>query len=99
MIFNLCLGQCRLILYAPVDGPRAFVDVTALDEATKQASSFRLVMVRHRQVGIVPLAQKAKPLKVARLTFQSLRGVLTASAADRYRRHVGFLSAKLPVDI
>ncbi len=72
VIFNLGFGQRCLIVNAPVDGPRAFVDVTALDEAAEQARRFRFVVVRHREIRIVPLAQNAESLEVARLAFQCL---------------------------
>ena len=99
MIFNLCLRQCSLIVYAPVDRPRAFVNVAALNEAAKQAGRFRFVMIRHGQVRIVPLTQDPEPLKVTRLSLQGLGRVFAAGAANRHRRHVGFFSTELAVDI
>ncbi len=56
-------------------------------------------MVRHRHVGIVPLAENAEPLKVACLAFQSIRGKFAARAANTERRHVGFLRAEFLLDM
>ena len=36
MILNFGFGQRRLIMYAPVNRPRAFVNEAALDEPRKQ---------------------------------------------------------------
>ena len=83
VVFDFGFGQRRLIVNAPVDRPRAFVDVATLDEASKQPRRFRFVVVRHREVRIVPLAQNAEPLEVSRLALQCLGRVFTAGAANR----------------
>src|SRR4051812_35773908 len=52
MIFDLCFGERCLIVYAPVDGTRALVDVAALDETTEEARRLCLVSIRHCQIRI-----------------------------------------------
>ena len=72
VILNLSFRQRGLILDAPVNGSRAFVDVTTLDEACKHARGFGFVVVRHREVRIVPLAENAESFEIARLVLQRL---------------------------
>ena len=99
MIFNLRFGERRLIVNTPINRPCAFVNVTAFDEATEEPCRFRLVMVGHRQIRIVPIAQNAEPLKIPRLSFQRFGSVFTTSTANGHRRHVCLFRAQLALDI
>ena len=98
-ILNLSFGQRGLIVNAPVHRPRAFVDKAALDETRKQARGLGFIVIRHCHVGIVPLAENAEPLKIARLPLQSIRGKFAARAANAERRHVGLLRAEFALDM
>ncbi len=99
VIFNFSFSQRGLVVYAPVDGAGAFVNEAAFDEAGKQPSRLGFVMVRHGDIGIFPLAQDAEPLKITRLSLQSVGRKFTTSATDAQRRHVRFLRAQLAFDV
>src|SRR6185436_10158191 len=93
MIFNLSFGEGRLVLEAPVNRPRAFINPATLDEAREHARSLSFVVVRHREVGIVPLPQNAEPLEVARLALQGILGVLATNPAKSFEAQVTLLLA------
>ena len=99
MIFDLSFRQCCLIMNAPIDWSRAFIDITAFDEAAKQSCRFRLVMVRHGQIGIVPLAQDPEALEISCLSFQGLRRVFTTGALIATGGMLAFLAPSFAVDI
>ncbi len=94
-VLDLGLGQSGLVVDAPVDGARALVDVAALDEAAELPRRLRLVVVRHRQVRVVPQAEDAEALEVARLPLQGLGGVLAADAPEARHGEVGAVLALL----
>ena len=98
-VFHLRFSERRLIVDAPIDGPRAFVNEAALDEASKQTRRFGLVMIRHRDVGIVPFAQDAQSLKIPRLSLQRIRSELAARPPNAERWHVGLFLAQLPFHV
>src|SRR5918996_510239 len=64
MIFNFSFSQGGLILDAPVNRPRAFVNETTLNEARKHSRGLRFVVVRHREIWFIPLAKDAESLEV-----------------------------------
>src|SRR6266498_2090487 len=99
VIFNLSFGQCSLIVYAPVNGPGAFVDVSSLDKAAKQPGCFCFIVIRHREVRIFPLSEDAEPLKVSGLPLQCSSGVFTTSPPDRDRRHVALFGSELAIAV
>src|SRR6185436_13267789 len=99
MVFNFSFSQRRLIVNAPVNRTRAFVDVTALDKASKHSRGFSFVMIRHGEIRVIPLTQNAQSLEIAGLTLESAGRVFSAGAADANRRHVRLLRAQLAVDI
>ena len=82
VILDFGFGQRRLVVYAPIDGAGAFVNEAAFDKAGKQPRCLSLVMVRHGDIGIFPLAQNAEPLKITRLSLQSVGRKFTTSATD-----------------
>src|SRR5207302_8247776 len=56
MVLNFRFGERCLIVDAPVNGACAFVHETALDKPREQTGRLSFVMVRHRDVGVVPFA-------------------------------------------
>ena len=82
VVFNLRFRERRLVLDAPVNRARAFVDVTTLDEAREHARGLGFVVVRHREIRIVPLAENAETFEIARLALQRVLSVLAADAAE-----------------
>src|SRR5205823_1877290 len=92
-VFDFGFGERGLVVYAPVDGARAFVDVAALDEETEEACGLRLVVVRHRQIRVFPQAEYAESPEVARLTLEGGGGVLAAGASEALCAEVRFFLA------
>ncbi len=99
MILNLRFRERGLILDAPVNGSRAFVDVTSFDEACEHARGLRFVVVRHREIRIIPLAEDAEPFEVASLVLQCLGRMLATRTTNRYRRHVCFLRTQFSINV
>ena len=93
VVFDLSFCERRLIVDAPIDGARAFVDKAAFDKAREQPRRFGFVVVGHRDVRVVPLAEDTEPLKIARLSLQSIRRKFATCTADAERRHVFLLLA------
>src|SRR4030095_16577423 len=83
MVFNLSFRKRGLVLDTPVNRARAFVDPATLDKARKHAHGLGFVMVRHREVRILPSAENAEPFEIARLAFQRVFSVLAADASKR----------------
>src|SRR5439155_23597467 len=69
VIFNFRFSQRGLIVDAPVDRTRTFVNEAALDKVREQSRRLGFVVIGHGDVGIVPLAQDADPFKIARLSL------------------------------
>src|SRR5215217_1687111 len=102
VIFNFGFGERRLVLEAPVNRPCSFVDPTTLDEPRKHARGFGLVVVRHRQVWIVPLAEDAESFEVACLALQRIFRMLTTGATKTLDTEIVLLLAFLlerPFDV
>src|SRR5262245_29230783 len=60
VIFNLSFREGRLILEAPVNRTRSFVNPTTLHKPREHACDFSFVVVRHREIRVVPLAENSK---------------------------------------
>src|SRR5947207_12380585 len=99
IVFNLGFGQSRLIMYAPVDRPCALVNETAFDKTREQARRLGFVLVRHGAVWILPFPENAKPLKVARLSLQSIGGKFAAGSPNTERRHIFLFFTELAFDM
>ena len=99
VIFNFRLSQRRLIVDAPVDRTRTFVNEATFDKVREQSRRLGFVVIGHGDVGIVPLAEHAEPLKIARLSLQRVRRKLSARAPDAQRRHVFLLLTELAFDV
>src|SRR5215208_3633210 len=95
VIFNFRFGERRLVLETPVNRPCSFVNPTTLDKPRKHARGFGLVVVRHPQVWIVPLAEDSESFEVARLALQRILCVLTTSATKTLDTEVVLLLAFL----
>src|SRR6185503_5590866 len=83
----------RLVLDAPVNRSRTFVDVPTFDETREHPRGFGFVMVRHREVWIVPLAQDAESFEIPRLALQRVLSVLAADATESLNAQVALLLA------
>ena len=74
-VFHFRLGQRRLAVEAPVDGLQAAVDIAFFQQLAQRAQFVRFIAVRHRQIGVVPLAQHAQTDKVFLLALDLHVGV------------------------
>src|SRR5215208_236101 len=102
VIFNFGFGERRLVLETPVNWPRSFVNPTTLDEPRKHTRGFGFVVVRHRQVWIVPLAEDSESFEVARLALQRILRMLTTGATKTLDTEIVLLLAfllKRPFDV
>src|SRR5262249_5609626 len=93
VILNLRLGERRLILDTPVNRSRAFINPATLDKTRKHARRLGFVVVRHREIRIVPLAEDAESFEIARLALQRVLGVLATDATKRLDAQVVLLLA------
>ena len=82
VVFNFGFRERRLVLQTPVNRTRAFVNPAALDKTREHARRLGLVMVRHREIRIVPFAEDAESFEVARLAFQRILRMLAADPPE-----------------
>ena len=99
LVFDFGFSEGSLIVDTPVNGARALVDKTSFDKAREKARRLGFVVVRHRNVRIVPLAEDSQPLKIAGLPLQSIGREFATRTSDAKRRHAQFLLAKLALDM
>ena len=88
LVLDLRLGERRLAVHAPVDGLEPLVDEAAPDEAAELPRDHRLVGGRHRDVGVLPIAEDADPLELLALDVDEAERVLAAAPPllDRVHR-------------
>src|SRR5713226_8649043 len=78
LVLDLGLGERRLTVHAPVDRLQPLVDETAADEASELARDDRLVVGRHRDVGVLPVAEHAEAHELVPLDVDEAQRVLAA---------------------
>src|SRR5215217_3402732 len=93
VILNFSFRERRLVLETPVNRPRALVNPATLDKPREHPRRFGFVVVRHREIRIVPLAEDAEPFEVARLALQGLLSMLAADATKRLGAQIVLLLA------
>ncbi len=74
-VLDFGFGQRALAVEAPVDGLQATIDVALLQHLAQRADLVGLVLVRHRRVRMVPVAEHAEPLELLALVVDLLGGV------------------------
>ena len=87
-IFNLSLGQSCLVLAAPVNGLKTFVDMTVEIHFTENANLICFKALAHGGVGILPIADNTKALETLALNVNILVGVCFAGAAEIRNAHL-----------
>ena len=87
LILNLRLGQCRLVVRAPVDGLETLVDVALLIHLAKHADLLRLETGIHRLIGVLPVAHDAHALEALALHVDIVVGELVAGGAEVRHAH------------
>src|SRR5262245_27744778 len=93
MIFDLGFGERCLIFETPVNRSRALVNPATLDEAREHARRLGFIVVRHREVGIIPPPKNSEPLEVTRLTLQRILSVLATNPAKSFETQIALLLA------
>ena len=91
VVFNFSFRKGGLIFETPVNRPGAFVNPTTFDETRKHARRLGFVVVRHREVWIVPLAENAEPFEITSLTLQGILCVFATDATKSLKVQIGFL--------
>ena len=82
LVFDLGLGQRRVMREAPVHRLLVAVDEPGAREPGQLAGDRRLVVLRQRQVGVVPVAEAAEPLELGAHDVDELQRVPLAVAAE-----------------
>ena len=85
LVLDLGLGQRRVMREAPVHRLLVAVDEPRAREPGQLAGDGRLVVLRQRQVGVVPVAEAAEPLELGAHDVDELQRVLLAVVAERGR--------------
>ena len=98
-VLDFRFGERRAAVDAPVDGLLALVDQPGLDELTQRARDRRLVLERHRQVRVLPVAEDPEPLEFLRHHADEARRVRAARAAEVGDAHVALLRAEFAIDL
>src|SRR5260370_14654822 len=86
-VFNFGFGERGAVVNGPVDGLAAAVYVTFFYEVEKSAGDSGLIIVAHRQIGIVPAAEHAKALEILLVLLDEARRKFPAQLAELRRRH------------
>ena len=82
LVFHFRFRQGGGAVQAPVHRLEALGQVTTGGDLAERADDVRLGVVVHGQVGVIPVAEHAQPLKVAGLAFHLLGGELPALLAE-----------------
>ena len=81
-IFDLGLGQSGIALRAPVDRFKSLIDVSLVGHFGKDLDLSFLKIVGQSDIGIVPFAYSAKPLKLVALTVYIGKRKIAADVAE-----------------
>ena len=87
LIFDLRLGQRRLVVIAPVYGLEALVDVALLVHCAEDLDLLGLKAGIHGLVGVLPVAEHADALEALHLDADVLVGILVAGGAEVGNAH------------
>ena len=83
LVFDFCLGERRLFDDAPHHRLRAAIEQPARDEFEDLTRDLRLGGIAHRRVGMIPVADDAKPLEFLALHGEPVFGIGAAFPAER----------------
>ena len=98
-VFDFGFGKRGLVVHAPVDGAQAFVDEPIFIKRKESLEHHRLVLRRHRGVGLVKASEDADALELLPLQVEIFLRVFAALGADVGRVHLQLLAAKFLVDL
>ena len=87
LIFDLRLGQGRLVVGAPIHGLQALVDVTVLVHSAEHTDLLGLEAGIHGLVGVLPVAHHAHALEAVALDIDVVVGKLMAGTAELRDAH------------
>src|SRR5713101_4134357 len=89
-VFDFGFGERGAVVNAPVDWLAPAVDVALLHEIEKSAGDGGLVLMAHRQIGIVPATENAEALEIFFVLLDVAGGELPAELSEFGRRHFPF---------
>src|SRR5260221_13258464 len=89
-VFNFGFGERSGIVNAPIDRLASAIDVALFDEVEKGVGDGGLVLVAHREVGVVPTAEDSEALEVALVLLDVTRGKFAAEPAEFGGRNLAF---------
>ena len=78
LVFDLSLGECGLILRAPVYRLLALIDIAALCHLAEDFNLLGFKIMGQRQIGTVPIAQNAQTAELFALRIDMAAGKLLA---------------------
>ena len=87
LVLDLCLGQRRLVVGAPVHGLETFVDMAVLVHLAEDPNLLRLKAGIHGLVGMLPVAYHAHALEALALDVDIVVGKLMAGGAEVRHAH------------
>ncbi len=93
-ILDLSFGQRGRIVNAPINGFSPAIRVTFLHEIEQRAGDDGLVVMIHREIGIVPSPENSQTLKVPLMLLHVTRRKLAAKLS-KFRRRNFIFSSKL----
>ena len=82
LIFDLSLGQRRLVVVAPVDGLEALVDVALFVHRAEDLDLFCLKARRHRLIRMLPVGDNAEALEAFHLDIDIVLRKIVARGAE-----------------
>ena len=99
LVLDLRLGECRLVVHAPVDGAQALVNEAILVKRKEGREHHRLVLRVHRGVRAVEAAENADSFELLALQIKKLLGVLAAFRPHVGRTHLQLFAAEFLIDL
>ena len=99
LVFDFGLGQRRAAVDAPVHRLLALEHQASRHEPAERPRNGRLVLERHRQIRMLPVAEDAEPLELPGHHVDESLGVGAAGASEIGRAHLALLRPELAVHL
>ena len=97
-VLDLCFSKRGAAMDAPVHRLLALVDEALLDELPERPRDGALILVVHRQVQVVPVADHEQALELLVHDADEPLGVRAAGTTEVSDRHVALLRTELAID-
>ncbi len=99
LVFDFGFGERGFIVHAPVDGAQAFVDESVFVKRKERLEHHRLILRRHRGVGLVEASEDADALELLALQVEEFLRILATLGADVGWPHLQLFTAEFLVDL